>query len=77
MAIRFNSELLVQDIAAARKRRHLSEYRAAERMGLNQTTLMRLRNGTIVEITVSTLAKIMHFLGQTDIEKYIYEDGEN
>jgi len=76
MTIRFNSALLVKDVEAARKRRKISMMRASHRMGLHTTTIYNLKNGKIQEITVSTLARILDFLGETDIGKYIYDDGE-
>lgn len=77
MAIRFNSALLAQDLETARKRRRLSMHKAANRMNITQSTMSGLRNGKIKDITVTSLARIMDFMGITDIDKYIYEDGES
>jgi len=44
-------------------------------MGLHTSTLYNLQHAKIQDITVGTLAKILHFLDKTDIERYIYDDG--
>lgn len=76
MTIRFNSELLMRDVDIIRKRRRISMQRASIRMEINSSTLYNLQSGKIKDITVTTLARILHFLGTTDVAKYIYDDGE-
>lgn len=77
MAIRFDSALLSQDLETFRKRKRLSLHKVSQRTGVHQTTLSSLRSGIIKDITVTTLARIVYFLGDSDISKYIYNDGEN
>lgn len=76
MTIRFNSQLLMADVEKARKRRKISMLRAARRMGLHTSTLYNLLTGKISDITVTTLARLLDFLGDTDVGKYLYDDGE-
>lgn len=76
MSIRFDTALLIKDVDATRKRRKISMLRAANRMGLHAATIYNMRSGKNQEITVSTLARIIDFLGNSDISKYIYDDGE-
>lgn len=76
MAIRFNSSLLARDIETARKRHKLTLHKASVRIGVTQSTLSGLKSGKVKEITVTSLARILDFLGTNDIEKYIYDDGE-
>lgn len=77
MTIRFNSKLLMVDVEKARKRRKISMLRAARRMDLHTSTLYNLMNEKISEITVTTLARLLDFLGETDVGKYLYDDGES
>lgn len=76
MAIRFNSALLAHDLDVCRRRRKMTMHKAATRMDITQSTMSGLKNGKIKDITVTSLARILDFMGTTDIEKYIYEDGE-
>lgn len=76
MTIRFNSKLLIHDLDVVRTRKRLSLCKVATRIKISQSTLSALRSGKVQEITVTTLARIIDFLDNTDIEKYIYDDGE-
>lgn len=76
MAIRFNSALLSQDLEAKRRQRKITRNKAATRIGVTPSTLTGLKNGKIRDITVTSLARILDFLGTSDISKYIYDDGE-
>lgn len=76
MTIRFNTPLLAKDLDNARKRRKISWDRTATRTNVQASTLYSLQKGKIHDITVTTLARILDFIGTTDIEKYMYDDGE-
>ena len=76
MTIKFNVELLIKDLELVRKRRKISMQRAAYRMGVHTTTIYNLKSGKIKDITVHTLARIVDFIDNPDISKYIYDDGE-
>lgn len=73
MQDKFDSGLLIKDFDAAVRRKKLSRYRAALRCGIDPGTLTKLRTGEIQHITVTTMAKMLNFIGTTNIEKYLYE----
>lgn len=71
MSVRFDSHQLMLDFDAVRRRKKISEYRAATRCDIDPGTLAKLRNGTIEHITVNTMARMLDFMGTTTIEKYL------
>lgn len=76
MLDKFDSGRLVQDFDAAVRRKKISRYRAAVRCGIDPGTLAKIRTGEIQHITVTTMAKMLNFIGTTNIEKYLYSEGE-
>ena len=74
--LRFNTELLIRDFDIVRRRRKLSTYKVAARLDIAQNAFNRMRAGVAKEITVTSLVRMMDFMGETDIAKYIYDDGE-
>lgn len=73
MDVNFDSALLAQDFDLARRRKKLTSYKAAMRCGIDPTTLRRIIKGEIKHITVNTMARMIYFIGTTDIKKYIYQ----
>ena len=76
MSARFDSHQLMADFDAVRKRRKISDYRAAQRCAIDPGTLAKLRTGEVQHITVTTMAKMLEFIGTTNIEKYLHSEGE-
>jgi DNA-binding Xre family transcriptional regulator len=74
--IRFNSQQLIRDFDAVAKRRKISLNKAAVRSNIQPSTAANLRTGKVEEITVITLARMLDFMDETDVGKYIYDDDE-
>lgn len=74
MGIKFDSQQLIIDFDSVARRRKISTFRAAKRSDLDPSLLGRLRTGEVTQITVTTLAKMLHFMDNTDIKKYIYNE---
>lgn len=77
MSVRFDTQRFFLDFDASRKRRKISINRAAARADLHPSTLHNLATGKISDITVNTLAKMLDFMGKTDINQYIVTDEEH
>lgn len=56
------------------RRKRITLNRAAHRCEIHFSTLSGLKAGSIRDITVTTLARMLDFMEVTDIEKYIYEE---
>lgn len=76
MTIRFNSYQLMLDFDAYRKQKKISLNKAANRAEVQPSTIIGMRSGKVQDITVTTLARMLHFMNETDINIYIYDDGE-
>lgn len=73
MTARFDTKQLMADFDTVRKRKELSDYAAAHRCGIDPGSIQKIRSGEIQHITVTTMAKMLEFIGTTNIEKYLGE----
>jgi hypothetical protein len=74
MSVKFNSAQVIRDFESVAKRKRISIHRAAVRVDIEPSTIYGLRSGAIKDVTVTTLARMLDFMGETDVGKYIYED---
>lgn len=70
----FDTKALHADFAAAAKRHKVSIHKALERIGVQYGTYRRMGTGEIRAITVITLARMLDYIGNYDIQKYIIEE---
>ncbi len=52
-----------KEIRQARKRRKLSQEQLAKALGMSRTTIGQIENGTVQEIGVRKLIRLLEFLG--------------
>lgn len=74
MSIRFNSAQLLADFDAFRRRQHISLHKAATRADIQPNMIRGIRSGKIQDITVTSMARMLEYMGVYDITPYIYDD---
>lgn len=73
MSIRFDSRQLALDFDRNRKVHRISLNKACKRAKVHPSTVTGVLGGTIKDITANTAARMLDYMGVTNIEKYIVE----
>lgn len=69
----FDVRQLYADFEAKAKSKKISVWRAGRRIGIDQGTMHNIKTNATMQIRVHTLVKMLHFMENYDIEKYVIE----